>query len=81
MSVSASPLHFLLFTLTGWINRHQQTVIEYLQEENWILKEQLRDKLLAFKVHTGQSPRAGSLSVLQRCCYQRSADFLRHSRS
>ncbi len=46
MIVSASPLHFLLFTLAGWINRHQQTVIEYLQEENRIMKEQLRGKRL-----------------------------------
>ena len=44
MSVSTSPFHFLLFTLSGWINRHQQTVIEYLQEENRVLKQQLRGK-------------------------------------
>ena len=46
MSVSTSPFHFLLFTLTGWINRHQQTVIEYLQEENRVLKQQLSGKRL-----------------------------------
>ena len=46
MSVFASPFHFLLFTFAGWINRHQQRVIEYLQEENRILKEQLRRKRL-----------------------------------
>ena len=44
MSVSVSPLHFLLFTIAGWINRHQQTVIEYLQEENRALKQQLGEK-------------------------------------
>ncbi|MDA2926863.1 hypothetical protein MYX78_06460 [Acidobacteria bacterium AH-259-G07] len=41
MPVSVSPLHFLLFTFAGWINQHQQSVIEYLQEENRVLKEQL----------------------------------------
>ncbi len=46
MSVSASPLHFLLFTLAGWVNRHQQAVIEYLQEENRVLKSQFRGKRL-----------------------------------
>ena len=34
MPVSVSPLHFLLFTFAGWINQHQQSVIEYLHEEN-----------------------------------------------
>ena len=30
----------LLVTLAGWVNRHQQRVIEYLVEENRVLKEQ-----------------------------------------
>jgi transposase InsO family protein len=51
MSVSASPLHFLLFTFAGWINQHQQAVIEYLQEENRVLKEQLRGKRLRLTDH------------------------------
>ena len=51
MSVSASPLHFLLFTFAGWINQHQQAVIEYLQEENRVLKEQLKGKRLRLTDH------------------------------
>ena len=31
----------LLLTLAGWISRHQQDVIDYLVEENRVLKEQL----------------------------------------
>ena len=27
------PLHFLLVTLSGWMNRRQQMVVEYLVEE------------------------------------------------
>ena len=27
-------LEFLMLILTGWVNRRQQNVIEYLQEEN-----------------------------------------------
>jgi hypothetical protein len=27
------PLHFLMLILAGWVNRHQQDVIGYLQEE------------------------------------------------
>ena len=32
----------------GWVNRHQQDVIEYLQEENRALREQLGGKRLRF---------------------------------
>lgn len=35
---------FLLFTFAGWVNRHQQAVIEYLQAENQALREQLGNK-------------------------------------
>ena len=35
-----NPLQFFLCCLAGWINRHQQNVIEYLQEEVKVLREQ-----------------------------------------
>jgi len=34
-------LQFLALTVAGWLNRHQEDVIDYLQEENRILREQL----------------------------------------
>jgi transposase InsO family protein len=34
--------------LAGWLNRHQQAVIDYLIEENRVLKEQLEGKRLRF---------------------------------
>ena len=37
-------LQLLLLTLSGWVNRHQQAVIEYLQAENHALREQLGPK-------------------------------------
>jgi|GEM_PF-2109850 len=37
-------LQFLLFIFAGWVNRHQQAVIEYLQAENQSLREQLGKK-------------------------------------
>src|SRR5437773_11993427 len=36
-----NPLPFLLVCCAGWMNRHQQVVIEYLQAEIGVLKEQL----------------------------------------
>ena len=33
------PLQVLLVTIAGWLNRHQHHVIEYVMEENRVLKE------------------------------------------
>jgi len=40
------PLKFLLLTWAGWVNRGQQNAIDYLQEENRILREQVGNKRL-----------------------------------
>jgi hypothetical protein len=37
-----------LISLAGWLNQRQQDVIDYLQEENRILREQLGGKRLGF---------------------------------
>ncbi len=42
----SDPLRFMLVSLAGWINEHQRDVIDYLQEENRILRDQLGDKRL-----------------------------------
>ena len=39
--IETFPLRFLLVVLAGWVNRHQLDVIDYLREENRVLKEQL----------------------------------------
>jgi hypothetical protein len=44
MSRAFRPWEFLLLAVAGWINRQQQAVIDYLIEENRVLKEQLRGK-------------------------------------
>ena len=46
--MNALPLQFLRLIFAGWVNRHQQDVIEYLQEENRALREQLGGKRLRF---------------------------------
>ena len=40
------PLRLLLALFAGWLNRQQAQVIDYLVEENRILKEQLGSKRL-----------------------------------
>ena len=44
MTTDLSPLRLLLVTLAGWVNRHQQQVIEYLMEENGVLRKQLKGR-------------------------------------
>ena len=39
-------LQFLVFTMAGWLSRQQQDLIDYLREENRVLREQLgRERL------------------------------------
>ncbi|MGI9070899.1 MAG: integrase core domain-containing protein [Bryobacteraceae bacterium] len=49
------PFRFLLACLAGWTNQQQQEIIEYLREENRVLKQQLGRKRLR-------------LTNQQRCC-------------
>ena len=43
---NANLLHFLAIVVAGWVNRHQQAIIEYLMEENRIFKHQLQGRRL-----------------------------------
>src|SRR4051794_20512336 len=42
------PFQFLLVSIAGWMNQHQQQVIEYLREENRVLHEQLGNRRVLF---------------------------------
>jgi putative transposase len=46
--ISVAPLQFLLLVFAGWVNRRQLEIVEYLQEENRVLREQLGDRRLRF---------------------------------
>ena len=48
MTSVLQPFHLLVIALAGWFSRHQQTVIDYLIEENRVLKEQLEGQRLRF---------------------------------
>src|SRR5215831_5786237 len=48
MRLAIDPFRLLLISLAGWLNQGQQDVIEYLQEENRVLREQLGGKRLHF---------------------------------
>ena len=48
MSSLLHPLHLLLMMFAGWINRQQLDIIDYLQEENRLLKERLGGRRIRF---------------------------------
>ena len=39
-------LRFLLATFAGWVNRQQASAIEFLTEENRVLREQIGERRL-----------------------------------
>jgi hypothetical protein len=46
MSRLLDPFRFLLITLAGWMNQRQSQAIDYLREENHVLREHLGDRRL-----------------------------------
>jgi len=48
MSPLLQPFHLILLMFAGWVNRHQLDVVDYLQEENRVLKERLGGRRIRF---------------------------------
>jgi putative transposase len=48
MTTNLQPFHLLVVALAGWLNRRQQALIDYLIEENRVLKEQVEGNRLRF---------------------------------
>jgi putative transposase len=67
-----NPWNLLLITLAGWLNREQAAVVEYLREENRILRELLKGK--SFRLNDDQRCRlavrgkALGRRIVDTCC-------------
>ena len=48
MKFALQSWQLLLLILAGWINHHEQDVIEYLRAENRVLREKLGKKRILF---------------------------------
>ena len=48
MAKALDPFRFVLIAVAGWMNQRQLQVIEYLREENGVLREQLGDRRIRF---------------------------------
>src|SRR5262245_54029266 len=42
------PFQFVVIAIAGWMNQHQQHVVEYLLEENRVLQEQIGSRRMRF---------------------------------
>ena len=51
MPTALDPFRFLLIALAGWMNERQLQMIEYLREENRVLREQIGDGRLRLTDH------------------------------
>jgi hypothetical protein len=48
MRTGLDPISFLVISFAGWINQRQQHVIDYLVEENRVLREQIGARRMRF---------------------------------
>jgi uncharacterized membrane protein YgcG len=48
MLKTIDPFRFVLLCLAGWVNQQQQHAIDYLREENRILRAQIGNRRLRF---------------------------------
>ena len=48
MRTLLDPFSFLVVSLSGWMNQHQQHVIHYLKEENRVLGKQIGNRRMRF---------------------------------
>src|SRR5436190_22202097 len=48
MHACLNPFSFLVVSVAGWMNQHQQHVVEYLTEENLVLREQMWNRRMRF---------------------------------
>ena len=48
MTKSLDPFRFLLMAVSGWMNQQQFQLIDYLREENRVLREQFGQRRLRF---------------------------------
>jgi hypothetical protein len=48
MRSALDPFQLVVIAIAGWMNQDQQQVVEYLLEENRVLREQIRSRRMRF---------------------------------
>src|SRR5687768_8820889 len=62
MQLVLDPFRFVLISIAGWMNQHQLQVIDYLREENRVLREQLGGRRL--RLNDDQRRRLAAKAIL-----------------
>ena len=58
------PFRLFLVSIAGWLGQQQRDAIDYLRDENRVLREQLGDKRLRLRLSEYVSPgRAGGFRL------------------
>jgi hypothetical protein len=65
-----APLQFFVVALAGWINQQQRDVIDYLQAENRVLREQFGPRRLRF-TDDQRIRLPAKAKLLRRCAYRK----------
>ena len=52
MRTALDPFSFVVTSVAGWMNQHQHHVIDYLPEENRVLREQIGARRIRFSDDT-----------------------------
>jgi len=86
MRLVFDPFRLLLISLAGWLNQQQQDIIDYLQEENRVLREQLEGKRLRFNDDQRRrlavrAKKLGRRVLHELACWLRCRSWRIHSRS
>jgi hypothetical protein len=66
MQTVLDPMRFLLISVAGWMNQQQQFAIDYLREENRVLKEQLGSRRLQLNDDQGRRLAAKAKRLARR---------------
>jgi len=53
MQTGLDPFRFVIIAVAGWMNQHQQHAIDYLLEENRVLREQIGTRRIRFSDASG----------------------------
>jgi hypothetical protein len=70
MRTLLTPFSFLLVSLSGWMNQHQQHVIHYLIEENRVLREQIGNRRMRFSDDQRRRLAAGAKAVGRKLLHE-----------
>src|SRR3989440_13022499 len=70
MRAALDPFAFVVISIGGWMNQHQQHVIEYLMEENRVLREQIGDRRMRFSDNQRRRLAAKAKKIARRLLAQ-----------